>query len=366
MKYDWLIVGTGLAGSVFAYEQTRQGKTCLMIDRRSDIGGNVHTELRDGIHIHKWGAHIFHTDSPTIWNWITQFGEFNNYAHRVFCNWKSKLYSFPIGLKTLNELNPTITSPEQARRYFDQFKTLEGPDNLENHCLRQIGPELYETFIKEYTQKQWGKPPAELPSRIIKRIPVRTNFDTTYFNNAKYQGIPVNGYTQLIEAMTLGIKKQMNVDYLKDRQYWDEQAHRVLYTGALDEYFDWDMGELEWRSLDFEHSHIKTPDFQGTSVINYTEASVPYTRIIEHKHFTPGSTSPTTWITKEFPKEWKRGSEPYYPIADDSNNKRHRQYVERFNATGKFFAGRLADYKYYDMDQVIASSLSLSKTLLTQ
>jgi UDP-galactopyranose mutase len=368
--YDWLIVGSGLAGSVFAHEMTKAGKKCLIIDRRSNIGGNCYTETKDGIPIHVWGAHIFHTNSKKVWDWITQFTEFKKYHHQVKCFYDGKYYTFPINLKTLNEINPEIRTPDDAKEYFSQFAELVYDpkygdltiDNLESHCIKQIGPDLYEIFVKGYTQKQWGTEPKNLPSRIIKRIPVRTNFDDTYFHNADYCGIPKNGYTEIFEKCLLGIEVKLKTDYLENMEYWDSQAENILYTGPLDEYFGWDIGELEWRSLEFAHTREETEDFQGMSVINYNEINVPFTRIIEHKHFA-GHTSPVTWITREYPSNWKRGSEAYYPIADDKNNDLWKQYKTRFEETGKQCAGRLADYKYYDMDQVIGATLSLFEKL---
>lgn len=372
--YDWLVVGSGLAGSVFAHEMKKAGKKCLIIDRRKNVGGNCYTEKRDGIPIHIWGAHIFHTNSKKVWDWITQFAEFKSYHHQVKCFYHGKFYTFPINLKTLNELNPEIKTPEDAKAYYGQFKHLIydptygdlTEDNLESHCIKQIGPELYEIFVKGYTQKQWGTAPKNLPSRIIKRIPVRTNFDDTYFLNADYCGLPVNGYSEIFQNCLEGIEVKLDIDYLKDMEYWDSQAENVLYTGPLDEYFGWEDGELEWRSLEFQLEKKEIEDLQGMAVINYNEASVPFTRIIEHKHF-GGHQSPVTWITKEYPANWKRGSEAYYPIADDKNNELHKKYKKRFEETGKYSAGRLADYKYYDMDQVIGATLVLvDKTIKNQ
>lgn len=368
-EYDWLIVGSGMAGTVFAHEMTKMGYKCLIIDRRKNIGGNCYTEKRNGIPIHLWGAHIFHTNSKEVWDWINQFANFKKYKHSVKCNYKGKLYTFPINLKTLNEINSTINTPEQATEYFQECLNVfeknnpDAKDNLETHCQKQIGKDLYEIFIKGYTTKQWGKDPKDLPSRIIKRIPVRTNLDDTYFHNAEYEGIPENGYTEIFENALKDIKVINEVDYLKDMNHWDSLAENVLYTGPLDEYFNWSEGELEWRSIEFIHKHLDKKDFQGLSVINYNEEEIPYTRIIEHKHFIPGLETPSTWITEEYPKEWKRGDEPFYPIADEKNNNIWKSYKEKFEQTGKFCAGRLADYKYYDMDQVIGSTLALVKKI---
>ena len=375
-EYDFLIVGAGLAGSVAAYELTKIGKKCLVIDKRNNIAGNCYTEKRDGIPIHMWGAHIFHTNSKEVWDWVNQFTKFNNYHHKAICRYQDRLYSFPINLKTLNEVYPEILTPTQAKLYFEswsdttteKYQTLSknynlNEDNLETHCVKQVGPILYEMFIRGYTKKQWGTDPKNLPSRIIKRIPVRTNLDDTYFHNANYEGIPVNGYNEIFENCLKNIEVRLNVDYLTQMEYFDSLADQVIYTGPLDEYFKWDLGELEWRSLEFQHEHLQTDDFQGTSVVNYNEEEVPFTRIIEHKHFVNAKTE-STWITKEYPKQWKKGNEPFYPIADDKNNELWHQYKTRFTETGKYCAGRLADYKYYDMDQVIGSSLSLVKKII--
>ena len=372
LRYDWLIIGAGLGGAVFAHEMTKIGKTCLIIDRRKTIGGNCYTEIKENIPVHVWGAHIFHTNSQKVWDWVNQFVKFKKYHHSVKCSYDNKLYTFPINLKTLHEIDPTITSPAQAEAYFEQFKnltSLEGygdlsEDNLQNHCIKQIGPVLYELFIRGYTSKQWGRDPKELPSRIIKRIPVRTNFDDTYFHNAQYEGIPENGYTQIFEKCLSGITVLNGIEYLDNQADYDSMAKNILYTGALDEYFNWDLGELEWRSLKFDIQTVDVKDFQGSSIINYNKEDVPYTRIIEHKHFV-GAQSDKTVISYEYPADWKRKDEPFYPIADDKNNELHKKYKEKFAQTGKYCTGRLADYKYYDMDQVIASSLSLFEKLKT-
>jgi UDP-galactopyranose mutase len=368
-QYDWLVVGAGLAGAVFVDQMKGLGKRCLVIDKRSTIGGNCYTEKRDGIPVHVWGSHIFHTNSLKVWKWISSKTEFNNYHHQVKCNYDDKLYTFPINLSTLHELDPSITTPQRAKDYLSQFKEQFShltEDNLENHCLKQVGKDIYEIFIKEYTEKQWGTSANLLPSRIIKRIPVRTNFDSTYFLNAKWEGIPVNGYTEIFDKCFEGVEVILGKDYLSNKETWDSMAHNVLYTGPLDAYFNWDMGELEWRSLEFDHKRLENvEDYQGVSVINYTQAKYPFTRIIEHKHFVNAS-SPHTWITHEYPQKWDRSKEPYYPIADEKNNELHKQYVERFKQTGKVFAGRLADYKYYDMDQVIGSTLSLVENITSK
>jgi len=370
-KYDWLIVGAGLAGSVFAYKMKQAGKKCLVIDRRKTIAGNCYTETRDGIPIHVWGAHIFHTDSDKVWDFISQFAEFKPYKHKVKCLYDNKEYTFPINLETLNQIDSSIKTEEQALEYFSQFKDLTYDpkygdltiDNLETHCIKQIGPRLYEIFIKDYTEKQWGKPASELPSRIIKRIPVRTNLDDTYFHNAKYQAIPKNGYTEIFDNLLKDIDVQLNVDYLKDIQAWDLKADRVLYTGALDEYFNWDDGELEWRSLAFDHLKIDVEYYQSCSVVNYSQEKPYYTRVIEHKHFVAAK-SEITWITKEYPRAWYKGTEAYYPIADQENLELHKFYKRRFDLTNKLTLGRLADYKYYDMDQVIGSALTLAEKII--
>lgn len=357
MIYDYLIVGSGLFGSTFAYEMKKAGKKCLVIEKSNHIGGNCYTENRDNINIHLYGPHIFHTNDKKIWDWINNITSFHNYKHTPKVNYKDSIYSFPINLMTLYQLW-NINTPEQANAKLAKLRIdNDNPKNLEEWILSQVGSDIYEIFIKGYTTKQWGKPPSELPSSIIKRLPIRTNFDDNYFFD-KYQGIPINGYTQIFEKLLYRTKVRMNTDYFKNREYFNSIAKKVVYTGKIDEYFEYQLGELQYRSLDFIHEKKDIIDYQGCSIINYTDVEIPYTRITEHKHF-ENSKSDVTWITKEYPKEYKKGDTPYYPINDDENNNIYNGYKKMTQSlTNVIFGGRLAEYKYYDMHQVIASSLS--------
>jgi UDP-galactopyranose mutase len=365
MKYDYLIVGSGLFGSVFAYEMNKIGKKCLVIDKSDHIAGNCFTENKDDINIHKYGPHIFHTNDDEIWNWINQFTDFHTYKHSPRVNFKDKIYSFPINLLTLQQLWG-VKTPTEAIEKIDSVKIKNNDtSNLEDWILSQVGYDIYETFIKGYTKKQWNKDPKNLPSSIIKRLPIRTNFDDNYFFD-KYQGIPVGGYTKIFEKLLDKIDVELNVNYFDDRDKWNNIADKIVFTGKIDEFFDYKFGELEYRSLKFENEKIEIEDYQGCSIVNYTEYEVPYTRITEHKHF-ENSKSKVTWITKEYPKDYKRGDIPYYPINDDKNNDIYNKYKklskEYSNIT---FGGRLAEYKYYDMHQIIGSALSKVKILLNK
>jgi UDP-galactopyranose mutase len=354
--YDYLIVGSGLYGSVFAHEANKLGKTCLVLEKKEHIGGNIYTKNVGGIHVHEYGPHIFHTSSKKIWDYINQFATFNNFVNRPKVNYKGKLYSFPINLLTLYQLWG-VRTPEEANEKFIASKVkINNPQNLEEWCLNEIGTELYETFVKGYTQKQWKTDPKELPAFIIKRIPIRTTFDDNYYFDT-YQGIPVGGYTQIIEKMLSGIEVKLNIDYLADKETWDKVAKKVLYTGPIDAYFNYQFGDLDYRTTSFEHEIVPVKDYQGNALINYTDINVPYTRIIEHKHFDPVNV-PHTLITREYPEDWKRGLTPYYPINNEKNTKIYNQYKELTKVLSNvLFGGRLAEYKYYDMHQVIASAL---------
>ena len=359
-KFDFLIVGSGLFGSVFARQMTDAGHRCMVIDKRSHIGGNVYTENIEGINVHKYGAHVFHTNDREIWNYVNQFATFNNYRHKVFVNHSDRIYSFPINLMTLNQLWGIKTSSEADRVLKKKQVLIESPSNLEDWILSQIGEELYEIFIKGYTRKQWGRDPRTLPSSIIKRIPIRNVFNDFYFDDL-YQGIPIGGYTALVKNMLKGIEVRTNTDFVCHRAELENIAHNIVFTGRIDEFFDFRFGVLEYRTVDFETQVLEIPDFQATSVINYTERSVPFTRILEHKHFEFGQGNSTV-ITKEYPSEWRSGKEPYYPINDKQNNTRYNQYEKLAAEFPQYiFGGRLAEYKYYDMHQVVASALTKSR-----
>jgi UDP-galactopyranose mutase len=357
MNYDYLIVGAGLFGSTFAHELTKAGKKCLVIDKRSHIAGNCFTEERDNINIHTYGPHIFHTNDTEIWKWINQFCEFNNYQHKVKVNFREKIYSFPINLLTFSQLWGVKNPKEAIERLEKEKISKQDPRNLEDWILSEVGRDIYSTFFEGYTRKQWNKNPKDLPSSIIKRLPIRITFDDNYFSD-QHQGIPKGGYTKIFEKILDGIEVRLNVDYFSDRNYWNQVAKKVVFTGKIDEFFDYKFGELQYRTLKFETIRLDMKDFQGCSIMNYTDINVPYTRICEHKHF-EGSKSDVTWITKEYSSEYNKGDIPYYPINDDYNNKIYNQYKNLSKEyPNVIFGGRLAEYKYYDMHQVIGSALS--------
>lgn len=359
--YDYLIVGAGIYGSVFARELTNAGKKVLVIDKRYHIGGNCYTEKIEGINVHKYGPHIFHTSDKRVWDYVNSLVPFNHFSYRPKIKHKDKIYSLPINLMSLYQVYG-VRTPEEARKKLEEVKipfdtSLGKTINLEEWILSQVGPELYEIFVKGYTTKQWGRDPKTLPSFIIKRLPIRLTFDDNYYFD-NYQGIPIGGYTKIFEKLLDGIDVELNVDYLKDRKKWDLKATKVLYTGPIDEFYNHRFGKLEYRSLKFETEILDIPDYQGIAGMNYSDVDVPYTRIIEHKHFEFGE-QPTTVITKEYPKN---DGEPYYPMNDVINNVRYDQYKELMSKEIKYmFGGRLADYKYYDMHQVFASALKRSK-----
>lgn len=359
MKYDYLIVGTGLFGSVFAYEANKIGKKVLVLEKRNHIGGNCYTEKIENINVHKYGPHIFHTNDKRIWDYINQFAEFNNFINRPKVNFKENLYSFPINLFTLYQLWGTKT-PEEAKNKLEQLKIPnKNPQNLEEWILSQVGEEIYEKFIKGYTTKQWGREPNYLPSSIIKRLPIRLTFDDNYFND-KYQGIPNGGYTQIFEKMLNGIEVINQVDFLKDKSYFENKAKKIIFSGKIDELYDYTFGQLEYRSLRFENE-IHNGDFQGNAVVNYTEQNVPYTRICEHKHFEFG-TGEKTIITKEYPDTYDTTKVPYYPIRDSKNLELYHKYKLLTEKENRYIlGGRLAEYKYYDMHQIIGSALNKVK-----
>lgn len=362
--YDYLIVGSGLFGAVFAHEAKKAGKSVLVLERRDHVGGNVYCEEKDGINIHKYGAHIFHTSYEDVWAYVNQFVTFNNFINSPVANYQGHLYNLPFNMNTFRELWDIVT-PAQAKAIIaEQRKAIKGePQNLEEQAISLVGTDIYTKLIKGYTEKQWGRSCTELPAFIIKRLPVRYTFDNNYFND-RYQGIPVGGYNKLIEALLDGIEVRTGVDYLKERAVYQAMARKVVYTGLIDEYFDYKLGQLEYRGLHFETERLEEENHQGVAVVNYTKREVPYTRIIEHKHFEFG-TQPVTYITREYPADWHRGEEAYYPANNDRNQKLYQQYAALAEQEENIiFGGRLAEYKYYDMDDVIKSALERVKVEL--
>ena len=360
----YLIIGSGLFGSICAYELNKQGHKVLVIDKRNHIGGNIYTEEIEGINVHKYGAHIFHTSNKEVWDYINQFAEFNNYVNSPVARYKNELYNLPFNMNTFTKLWSDVFTPEDAKRKIEEEKKkykIDEPKNLEEQAINLVGSTIYEKLVKGYTAKQWGKPCTELPSFIIKRLPVRYTFDNNYFND-RYQGIPIGGYTKIIEKMLEGIEVRLNTDYFDNRDYFDSIADKIIYTGPIDQFFDYKFGPLEYRTVRFENEVINMCNYQGNAVVNYTEYEVPYTRIIEHKHFEFDSTSPKTVISKEYSSLWKLGDEPYYPVNDDRNNELYKKYKEEADKLPNVvFGGRLGQYKYYDMDKVIAEALKLLK-----
>lgn len=358
--YDYLVVGAGLFGAVFAHEAAQKGKKVLVVDKRSHIAGNVYTEEIENINVHKYGAHIFHTNNKEVWEYVNEFAEFNRFTNSPVANYKGELYSLPFNMYTFNKMWGVVT-PEEAEAKIKRQREEAGitePKNLEEQAISLVGKDIYEKLIKGYTEKQWGRPCTELPSFIIKRLPVRFTFDNNYFN-ALYQGIPVGGYTKMVENMLEGIEVRLNTDYLENKAELDKLADKVVYTGAIDAYFNFQLGALEYRSVKFETEILDKPNFQGNAAVNYTDSETPWTRIIEHKWFEFG-TQPKTVISREYSSEWKQGDEPYYPINDEKNGQLYEQYKELAdNEKNVIFGGRLGEYKYYDMDAVIASALAL-------
>ena len=360
MKYDYLVVGAGLYGAVFAHEAKEKGKSVLVIDKRDHIAGNVYTEEIEGINVHKYGAHIFHTNNKKVWEYITQFAEFNRFTNSPVANYKGELYSLPFNMYTFNKMWGVVTPQEAAEKIEEQRKAagITEPKNLEEQAISLVGTDIYEKLVKGYTEKQWGRPCNELPAFIIKRLPVRLTFDNNYFN-ALYQGIPIGGYTKMVEKLLDGIEVRLGENYLEKKAEYDALAERIIYTGAIDAYFDYRLGALEYRSVRFENEVLDMPNFQGNAAVNYTDAETPWTRIIEHKWFEFGD-QPKTVISREYSSEWKVGDEPYYPVNDEKNGKLYAEYKKLAEAENKvIFGGRLGEYKYYDMDAVIASALEM-------
>ncbi len=362
--YDYLIVGAGLYGAVFANEMKKAGKSVLVIDKRPHIAGNVYTEEVEKIHVHKYGAHIFHTNNKEVWDYVNEYAVFNRFTNSPVANYKGELYSLPFNMYTFNKMWGVVT-PEEAAAKIEEQKREAGitePKNLEEQAISLIGTDIYEKLVKGYTEKQWGRPCTELPAFIIKRLPVRLTFDNNYFN-ALYQGIPVGGYTRMVANMLEGIEVILEEDYLADKEKWDAMARKVVYTGPIDAYFGYELGYLEYRSVRFETELLDQPNFQGNAAVNYTDRETPWTRIIEHKWFefgkdAEGNDLPKTVISREFSSEWEKGSDPYYPVNDRKNSDLYLRYKERADREEKvIFGGRLGEYKYYDMDQVIAAAL---------
>lgn len=369
MKYDYLIVGAGLFGSIFAYEAKKAGKSVLVIDQRNHIGGNIYTKEVEGIQVHEYGAHIFHTSDREVWDYVRQFAEFNRYTNSPVARYKDELYNLPFNMNTFSKMWG-VKTPAEAREIIDRQIMEAGitePKNLEEQALSLVGRDIYEKLVKGYTEKQWGKQAAELPSFIIRRLPVRFVYDNNYFND-KYQGIPIGGYTRMIGKMLEGIPVRLETDFFKERGELENQAKKIVFTGMIDAYYDYCYGELEYRSLRFETETLDIENYQGNAVVNYTEYEIPYTRIIEHKHFeygcqggygnTEGDVNPRTVITREYPAAWEKGAEPYYPMNDEKNNALYEKYKQlAAKEENVIFGGRLGMYRYYDMHQVVAEAL---------
>lgn len=371
MKYDFLVVGAGLFGSTFAHQAKKHGKTVLVIDKRQDVGGNVFTEQIDGINVHKYGAHIFHTNNKKVWDYVNKFAEFNRYTNSPIANFHGELFSLPFNMYTFNKMWGVITPDEAAAKIEKQKKEAQitNPKNLEEQAISLVGTDIYEKLVKGYTEKQWGRPCNQLPAFIIKRLPVRMTFDNNYFN-ALYQGIPIGGYTRMIQNMLDGIEVRLGIDYLEQKSYLDSLAENVIYTGAIDAYFGYRFGALEYRSVRFETESLDISNFQGNAVVNYTDSQTPWTRIIEHKWFEfgkdeKGNALTKTVISREYSSEWKLGDEPYYPVNDEKNGDLFYEYKKLADAEKNvIFGGRLGEYKYYDMDTVIDKALELAEKVL--
>lgn len=366
-KYDYLVVGAGLFGSIFAYEANKRGKKCLVIDKRNHSGGNIYCENIEGINVHKYGAHIFHTSNKEVWDYVNSFVDFNRYTNCPVANYKGELFNLPFNMNTFYQLWKVKTPKEAVAKIEEQVKeaNITDPKNLEEQAIKLVGKDIYEKLIKGYTEKQWGKKATELPSFIIKRLPVRLTFDNNYFNDT-YQGIPIGGYNKIIEKMLDGIETRLETDFFENREEFEQLANKIVFTGMIDEFYNYQFGTLEYRSLKFEHEVLNEENYQGNAVVNYTEFEIPYTRIIEHKHFEYGNQEKTV-ITREYPARWQKGDEPYYPINDDLNNGIYAKYkVLADKEENVIFGGRLAQYKYYDMHHVIEEALKCVKTELDE
>ena len=361
MMYDYLVVGAGLYGAVFVREAIKAGKKVLVIDKREHIGGNIYTEEVEGIQVHRYGAHIFHTSNKKVWEYIQQFAEFNNYVNSPIANYKGEIYNMPFNMNTFSKMWNIVTPEEALAKIEEQRAEIKGePQNLEEQAISLVGRDIYEKLVKGYTEKQWGRDCKELPASIIRRLPVRLTYNNNYFND-RYQGIPESGYTAVIERMLEGADVMLQEDYLKNKQEWDKKAKKIIYTGPVDAYFDYTYGPLEYRSVRFETEILDKENYQGNAVVNYTDRETPYTRVIEHKHFDFG-TQKKTVISREYSSEWKLGDEPYYPVNDEKNTKLYAKYKELADQESNVvFGGRLGEYKYYDMDKVIAVALDMAE-----
>lgn len=362
MKYDYLIVGAGLFGAVFAHQAKKQGKTCLVIDRRNHIGGNIFCETVEDIRVHRYGAHIFHTSDKEVWEYVNQFVSFNHYINAPIAIYKDELYNLPFNMNTFSKMW-NIRTPQEAKQMIQsqiEELNIQTPENLEEQALKLVGKDVYEKLIQGYTEKQWGRSCKELPAFIIKRLPLRFTYDNNYFSDP-YQGIPIQGYNALIEGLLEGIEVQLGIDYAQWNKQTEHQAEKVVYTGMIDEFFNFCYGALEYRTVSFETEVLDCDNYQGNAVVNYTEKEIPYTRIIEHKHFEFG-TQPKTVISKEYPAEWQKGSEPYYPVNDEKNQQLYQKYQQLAQTQPNvLFGGRLGAYRYYDMDKVIRAALDVAK-----
>ncbi len=365
MKYDFLIVGAGLYGAVFAHEANAAGKRCLVIDKRNHIAGNIYTREIENIHVHEYGAHIFHTNNRTVWDYVNRFAVFNRYTNSPVANYKGEIYNLPFNMNTFHKMWGVVTPAEAKAKIQEQRNTagITEPKNLEEQAISLVGTDIYNKLISGYTKKQWGRPCCDLPAFIIKRLPVRFTYDNNYFD-ALYQGIPIGGYTALVEKLLEGIEVRLEEDYLSKKDYWNSIAETIIYTGPIDAFFEYRLGVLEYRSVRFETEVLDIDNYQGNAVVNYTDAETPYTRIIEHKHFEFGS-QPKTVISREYSAEWKPGDEPYYPVNDERNNTLYAAYRKLADSLPQIvFGGRLGEYKYYDMDKVIETALATSHRFL--
>ena len=360
--FDYLIVGSGIFGATCAYELNKRGHKVLVIDKRDHIAGNIYTKEEEGINVHVYGAHIFHTESKEVWEFLNKFCEFNNYVNSPMARYKNELYNLPFNMNTFTKLWPDVFTPEQAKNRIEEEKKayhVDNPSNLEEQAINLVGPTIYEKLIKGYTAKQWGRPCTELPPFIINRLPVRFTFDNNYFK-ARYQGIPIGGYTKMIANMLEGIEVRLNYDFFEHKEELLKECKKVIYTGPIDRYFDYKFGPLEYRTVRFENETLDQVNFQGNAVINYTEYEIPFTRIIEHKHFEFDVTSPKTILSREYPSEWKLGDEPYYPVNNEKNNNLYLRYKEEGDKLDNvYFGGRLGLYKYYDMDKAVLEAFNL-------